>query len=270
MNAKLIVRICALSFICVARVSAQVAVVSNTVEERAAAAGEQYNGSIVLRNTSDAAQSVEAYVTDYAFTANGQTSYAVAGTAARSSGLWIQLHPERLSLPPHGEGVITYTVNVPQRNDMRGTYWSMIMVQALVKAAENSSGLSGNDRARIGIKPVIRYGVQVVTHMTGAGSRDVAIEGAALVATGTNGRLLQFDVVNTGERAYRPKLTAELYGEDGKLAAHFETMRGLVYPGSSVRQAYALPQLPHGSYKAMVITDTGADRLFAQQYRLNF
>ncbi|HEY0035835.1 MAG TPA: hypothetical protein VGB66_04060, partial [Longimicrobium sp.] len=67
---------------------AQIAV-SSTVEERSAAPGESYTGTIRVRNTSGRAQEIKAYQTDYSFFADGRTVYAAAGTSARSNARWI-------------------------------------------------------------------------------------------------------------------------------------------------------------------------------------
>jgi hypothetical protein len=159
-------------------------------------------------------------------------------------------------------------VTVPGAQVQAGTFWSMVMVESIATGSAQSA-LPGTapDKARIGLTPTVRYGIQIATHMSQAGSRNVGLSGAQVMRQ-EGVQVLQFAVANTGERAYRPALTAELYDENGQLAARFQNVRGLVYPGSSVKQTYALPVLKPGSYKILIIADTGAERLFAAQYRV--
>jgi hypothetical protein len=76
-------------------------------------------------------------------------------------------------------------------------------------------------------------------------------------------------VRNTGERAQRPLVSLELYTEDGRLIATRKTQRGLIYPGSSVRQNFALASIPRGTYRALLQVDTGDD-LFALPAAVRF
>jgi len=249
---------------------AQIAVVSSTIEERSAVPGDRYAGSILLRNTSSQPQEAKVYLTDYAFFASGRSTYSVAGSTTRSNASWIRLQATHVLIPPHGETSVTYWIDVPQKQGMNGTYWSMVMVEATKQGSAESSRPALPVRAEVGLQRTIRYGIQVVTHMSEPGARTVDVTGAAVMQQADGAKALQFDVTNTGARAYRPKLTTELYDDQGKLSARFESARGLIYPGSSVQQVYALPTLRSGNYKVMIIADTGADQLYAAQYRLSF
>ena len=54
---------------------AQIAVLSETVQEQDAAPGARYSGTILVRNTSDRVQTVRVFQTDYSFQANGESRY---------------------------------------------------------------------------------------------------------------------------------------------------------------------------------------------------
>jgi hypothetical protein len=250
-------------------VEAQVSVVSNSVEEHVGMMGQEYGGAIRLRNTSAEPQEVKLYSSDYSFAANGETAYGAAGSTPRSNASWITIQPSRVTLPPNADVTVTYKVLVPASGAQRGTYWSIIMAEVIAKGSAESVARTGTAKGReLGIRSTIRYGIQVVTHMSEHGARTVDLLRAGVVQQLNGSKLLQFDVINTGERAYRPKLSAEFYDENGQLAARFENTRGLIYPGSSVQQAYELPAMKSGSYKVLIIADTGADQLVAAQYRL--
>ena len=82
--------------------------------------------------------------------------------------------------------------------------------------------------------------------------------------------MLDLTVVDTGERGYRPVLWVEVYDATGVLRAKGKQSRGLLYPGTSLRQHYDLGALPSGTYKALVFADTGVEPVFAAQFTVVF
>jgi P pilus assembly chaperone PapD len=243
-----------------AAAAAQVSVVSSTLEERAATPGEQYTGTIRVRNTSSAPQLARVYQTDYRFLADGQTFYDQAGSSARSNAGWVTFSPSRLTLAPGEEATVSYTVKVPQA-DPRGSYWSVVMVETV------DEGRAAAVRAgRVGIEPTIRYAVQLATHV-GQAQRRIALEGAR-VSREQGAPALAVNVVNTGEQADRLDLRVELFDAEGAPAGRLTSTRGLVYPGSSIHQRFDLGQLAPGTYRALLVVDTGSDDVFGAEYTI--
>jgi hypothetical protein len=114
----------------------------------------------------------------------------------------------------------------------------------------------------------MRYGIQVATHIGDSGSRNVNLSDPKLTLNNDSVASVQIDAINSGERAYRPLFTLELYDESGAKRAHDEKPRGLLYPGSSLNQRFALSKLPPGTYKAVLFVDTGDQAVFARQFRI--
>lgn len=244
--------------------ASQISVMGNTVEERAADPGETYVGSIVVRNVTNVEQPIRIYQTDYNFQADGTSRFDAAGTTKRSNALWISPSASTLILPPSGEMTVSYTVKVPQGVPLNGTYWSAIMVEAAPTAAPAAT------RGRVGLSAVLRYAVQISTQIQNGGTRTVAFTNQQFT-NGTDGKqTLSVDVNNSGERAYHPKLWIEIYDAAGNLVKRDEQQRGLLYPGTSLRQSFALGKLDAGSYKAILFADIGDDAISAAQYQLKF
>lgn len=238
---------------------AQVSVLSNTLEERAAAPGERYSGTVRVRNTSSQPQVARIYQTDYRFLADGRTFFEQPGTVPRSNAAWVQFNPSQLTLAPGEEAAVAYQVAVPA--GVRGSYWSVLMVETAqpepVRTAQRG----------VAITPGIRYAVQLATHV-GQAERRIALEGARL--TGQAGsRVLEVDISNTGEQADRLELRVDLFDADGAPAGRLSSSRGLVYPGTSLHQRFELPALPAGTYRALLVVDTGSDDVFGAEYTLN-
>jgi len=256
----------ALSSLLPARPMAQIAVVGSTVEERVAAPGESYVGTIVVRNLTKQDQPVRIYQTDYLFFADGTSHFDDPGTTVHSNAKWITPTVRSLLVPPSSEMTVTYSVNVPANDSLVGTYWSTIMVEG----APSEAGRPSSGRPQVGVGAIMRYAVQVATHIKTSGSRKVTFANSKFLTNPDSTQGFELEVRNVGERAYRPALWIEVYDEQGALKANVRQERGLLYPGTSLKQTFALGRLPHGTYRAIVFADSGEDAVFASQFTLKY
>jgi len=248
------------------RLPAQISVLSSTVEERISAPGEGYAGRITIQNTGSTAEAVRLYQTDYAFKADGTSSFDAVGKQERSNAAWISLQSPQVTVMPGTTVIVPYSVNVPASGGLRGSFWSVIMVEGATKPA---AATSAPGKVELGLGTVVRYAVQVATHIGESGTRSVKFTKAG-VASGDSTSAIELDVSDVGERAYRPVLRVELYDADGALLAQKKQARGLLYPGSSLRQHFDFGKLPTGTYKAVIFADTGEDTVYASQYTVRF
>lgn len=248
-----------------APLSAQIAVLGNTVKETVAVPGETYMGTLVIRNLTTNNQITQVYQTDYLFDANGTSKFERAGTVARSNAAWIVPSANSFVLPPSGEMTLTYVVKVPARENLRGTYWSVIMIEGSTNGIPVKRNIG-----QVGLSSVMRYAVQVATHIESSGAQVVGFSAPQFSVEADGTRQIDVDVSNTGERAFHPMMWAEVYDAGGTQKARVEQQRGLLYPGTSMRQHFALGKLPAGKYKVVVFADVGADKVSASQYELSF
>ncbi len=241
---------------------AQISVVGTSIREHEALPGTSYTGSFTVRNDGTESQEIRAYLTDYRFAASGKVEFAEAGSTQRSNASWLSLSPSTLRLAAHQTATIGYTVKIPvlNGNAATGSYWSVIMIEGTPSIATVSS------RA-VRVTAIFRQGMQLVTHIGNSGAASVALSKPQLVPDST-GTALQFDAANDGVRARRLTLSLDLYAEDGKFIGKFTRERGLVYPGSSIRQTFSLGPLAKGIYLASVVADAGQDDLFAGNFKL--
>lgn len=238
--------------------SAQVAVVGDLLSERTVAGGETYQGTLTLRNTSDVVQVAVLRLADYRFDAAGANWFENPGTNSRSNSAWITMSQPAVSLPPGGTELVKYTVAVPDRRDLVGTYWSVVLVETETRSAPVPAA------GKFSVAPRTRYAVQLATHITGEARECRLGFGAPQVQPGE----LQVDVSETDVRACRPNFRLEVYGADGALA-HTVTQRGsYLYPTTSARQRFQLPTLAAGTYSFLLVADVGADRLQGAKFQV--
>ncbi|HEU4628106.1 MAG TPA: hypothetical protein VFS08_00065 [Gemmatimonadaceae bacterium] len=247
------------------RLSAQISLVGNSIDEHEAAPGERYEGTLVVQNTTAEPQLARLYQTDYRFFADGRSLYEAPGSTARSNAAWVALPAAPVTIPAGETATIHYRVTVPvaPADSLHGSYWSLIMVEGAAPAVARAD-------SRVALAPTVRYAVQVVTHIGRTGAPSVEFTRPTATSAADGARFLEVDLGNAGDRAGRMQLTLELYGEDGRSAGTYRATRGLVYPGASVRQRFALGELPAGTYRALLVADAGAEAVFGAQYTLHY
>lgn len=264
---RLTVLASALALVAPAAARAQIAVLSSTVEEKTAVPGEKYTGSIVVSNTSSEPQIARIYQTDYRFASDGTAHYDEPGTTARSNAPWVSTQASRVVVPPKSQVLVPYSVAVPQGDSLRGTYWSLIMVEG---APVDPAAGSAPGKPAVAIGAVMRYAIQIATHIRNSGTRTVQFASPAATKNANGTAALDVDMTDTGERAFRPVIWVEVYDAQGTLRAKAKQTRGLLYPGTSLHQHFELGTLASGTYKAVIFADTGEDSVFATQYTINY
>ncbi|HXT16291.1 MAG TPA: hypothetical protein VN706_11715 [Gemmatimonadaceae bacterium] len=246
-------------------VRAQIVVLSNTVEERIAAPGERYTSTIIIVNPSTEPQTARIYQTDYQFAADGTGQFNDPGTTLRSNAGWVTPQTTQIVVPANGRVAVPYTVVVPKTDSLKGTYWSAIMVEGQT-AQPGKSGA----KPTVELGSVMRYAIQVATHIQMSGTRAVKFVDPGVVKTTDGTATFDVDVLDNGDRGYRPTLWVEIYDANGVLQAKAKQTRGLLYPGSSIRQHFVLGKLTPGTYKAMLFADTGDEAVIAAQYDVKY
>lgn len=247
---------------------AGVSIVGGLTHKKEAQIGKTYKGTISIRNTGDEPQEVRVYQTDYLFFFNGSDIYGQPGKDPRSNANWLIFNPHRMIIPPNGTATVNYTVKVPNDPNLVGTYWSMIMVEGIPKSSPLSSQPE-KGKTKIGIMQVMRYGIQMVTHIGDTGERKLKFLNTKLLRE-TERKVLQVDMENIGQRWLITSLWVELYDENGAHLGKFEGGKRRIYPGTSVRLKVDLSSVPKGNYKAMVVADCGGDYIFGANYTLKF
>jgi hypothetical protein len=252
--------------------SAQISIIGELSNDRQVAPGEQYEGSITVVNESEESQEAKIYQTDYQFNADGTNNYGEPGTLPRSNAHWIRFSPSNLVLPPRGTAEIQYRVTVPAEGSqaLSGSYWSMLMVEAIQRGSTEST-LSGNPRKKeMGLHQSIRYGIQIASHIANTGTKNIRLIQAGMKTSEEGKTILQIDMENTGTIGMRPDVYVEVFNEAGMKLGRFPGLRYRIYPGTSVRQLIEFDSLSKGNHRALVVIDDGGNDVFAAEYTLEF
>lgn len=252
---------------------AQISVIGELSQDQETTPGKSYSGSVVIRNDSNEPQEARVYQTDYLFSYDGTNSYGEPGKHPRSNAKWVSFSPSYLLLPPQSTMAVNYNVVVPQGIDGKplvGTYWSMLMVEAIPRGSAASSLPRPEKKGEMGISQTIRYGIQVVTHIAKTGTKKINFINVQVITREKGERMLQVDVENTGEIGIRPDVYTELFDTQGKSLGKFSGNKYRIYPGTSVRQLIDISKVTPGTYKAIIVVDAGGDDMFGANYTLKF
>ena len=230
-------------------------------------AGQSVEGSIILRNGSSEPREVKIYQTDYLFLCDGKNFYGEPGSVPRSNSKWISFSPQQVVVAAGDRVPVYYAIQVPNNDDLRGTYWSMLMIEPVSKA-RSEPVQSAPGEATVGIHTVMRYAVQMVTNAGESGKKEISIVDRRIVAA-EGASVLELDIENTGERWLRPSVRAELYDQQGAYVGSLDGGGARIYPACSVRQRIPLENVAAGRYSALVIVDNGDEAVWGAQYELH-
>jgi hypothetical protein len=247
------------------QVSCALTVSSGLTVAKVVLPGEKTGGVIVLTG-GESAETVRIYQTDYMFYADGRNEFGKPGSAPRSNASWITYVPNQLILQPHGRAEVSYQISVPNDEDLRGTYWSVIMVEPVPEGTIEPPGAK-KEGVAVGLRIISRHAVQVITTIDDTGTR--ALEFADKKLEIKDGKTcLVLDVKNVGERWLVPALYVDLTDPSGRPLGRYEGGKLRIFPGCSVRYAVDLGPLKPGKYNALVIADCGEDKVFGARYVL--
>ncbi|WP_156923307.1 MULTISPECIES: hypothetical protein [Aminobacterium] len=229
--------------------------------------GQEVRGQIAIRNYSKE-ESVQVSINqnDYHCYADGRNEYPSPGSHNRSNALWMALSPRQLIIPPDSIGTFEYVICTPKEESLRGTYWSLIIVEPIGQERLQVPDGSKEDMA-YNVTTVFKYAIQMITDVGTSGVQEIQFIDKRL-RTVEGMPVLDLDIENTGERVIRPVVWAELYDQQGNQAGKFEGGRRWIYPGSSCRFEIPLKGIKPGDYKVLLVADGGEDEAFGAQYAL--
>ena len=140
---------------------AGVSVVGSLTRGNTVSPGDRYEGDIMVRNNDEQPVEVRVYKKDYLFYADGRNLYDESGSTPRTNATWLTVQPAQMTVPPKGTGSFHYTVQTPKNAELKGSYWSLLMVEPMAPPAVLPN--QEKNKISMGLQTVIRYAIQIVT-----------------------------------------------------------------------------------------------------------
>lgn len=245
--------------------SAEISLTDGLTQEHSVEAGKTYNSALHLKNLGSELAQAKIYQTDYLFYSDGRNIYGKPGQDPRSNAKWVGLSDDFIAIPPKGTATLDYTIHVPTGAVLQGTYWSLVMIEESQAAPE--IGKREDQKPQVGIRQVIRYGVQIVTHIGKTGKSKVGILKKELIKK--DGRKVYgIDIENSGDRWIVPEISMELFDAHGARAGMLRGRKMRIFPGTSIHQELDVSGVAPGRYKGLIVIDGGDDGVFGARTEL--
>jgi hypothetical protein len=216
--------------------------------------------SIPIQNNGDTKATVKVTLSDYFFNAQGENSFPEAGSSARSNSSWIKTGETQIEIAPHSTYNFSYTVKTPDDPSLEGSYWSIFLIEPTEISME---GLEEDQS--LGVHTVIRYGVQVISHIENKGNYDLKILDKKITKDNEQ-TTFSISTYNSGTCMQSPELAIELIDSLGKKAGRFTASKQRIFPSCSVTYQVDLSSVPKGDYKVVALLDHGENAFFGAKY----
>lgn len=242
---------------------ASIEVVGSLRQVHKGVAGDTYKGEIKIQNTGATDQEIKAYQTDLSYNYKDFTYYDAAGSQKRSNAKWIQFGPKTTIVKANSSIYLQYTVTIPHSDTLKGTYWSVIMVEGVAPIKPSQAG-------QVTINTVIRYAIQVVTELKDKGVGKLTFMKPTLIREGKK-QYLAIDMKNTGDHFIAPDLTMKLFNKSGSLVKELTAPRKGIFPGCSTRFRIDLDGVKSGEdYPSVIVAQGTGQDVFGLNYTLYF
>lgn len=237
-------------------------VLGSLVYKHTALPGETYTTEIQVHNTGDSEQEIRIYQRDYLFNHEGASFYDEPVSHGRSNSQWMEYSPKTMILRGNDTQSIQFEVTVPESDSIRGTFWSILMVEGVSQIDPNAQG-------QLNISTTIRYAVQVVTNIGQTGLGELEFMEPVLVEEGTK-KYLDVVLVNTGERLISPDVSMELFDlNSGESVKVIEAAKNGLYPTTSSKFRFPLEGIKTKmTYQALIVADGSGEDVFGLEYSL--
>jgi hypothetical protein len=244
--------------------SASVEVIGSLKHLHNANPGEVIKGQIKIQNNDSTDQEVRIYQTDLLYNLREETFYEEPGANKRSNAGWMQYSPKTVVLKSKESRNIEYEITVPRVDSIKGTYWSVIMIEGVTPIDPNQKG-------DLSIRTVTRYAVQIVNEMGNKGLGSLKFLEPTLVKGEEKKLYLAIDMINDGDHFIAPELSIELYDESGTSVKTITASKKGLYPSTSTRFKFDLEGLPSKkTYTAMIVAAGSDNDVFGLEYTLYF
>lgn len=264
---KYFIFVCIWLFLLSYPATATVSVLNGLTHERNLLPGEKASGSILIKNVGSKPEIINLYQSDYWFDAQGRKYFEKPGSLVRSNAFWIKLKEHEIELLPQEIREINYEINVPADSSLRGTYWSLIMIECLPEKMQiQKETLAAMTSLNLKVK--VRYGLQIITNIGQGGERKVRFFNPHFFNE-ANKLFFSIDVENTGEIVLNPDLHVSIIDSNGQEIGQFLGERRRLFPQTSARFQVEIASPIQDKNKLLVILDNRDDLVFAAEYSLN-
>ena len=230
---------------------AEVAITNGLTHVYNGISGNVISGEIILVNTTEIQQRVTFDIQDAIYSCSATRIFSNETTHDFSSKKWFIASTMEKVLQAKEKYVYRFSIVVPKDQNLRGTYWSVVMVNVENPIDESvvKNGVKLNTK--------IRYAVGLYTNVNSFDSVDLDFDTINLNKTENSDKKdLDIKILNKSLFIQGIKLTLEVYNDKGVKIYETTTGRNLTIPGACRSFKIELTQVPKGKYQCVLIADS--------------
>jgi hypothetical protein len=244
-----------------------------------AAPGDELSGTFGVSNFSSEPVTLNVLTGDWVreFTTESGTVVPYAfkeghtGQEARSLVEWITFSPDKLTLEPGAEALISYRVEVPDDQELSGSYWGLFFIEEGKTEEEIKTEPAPDTHSQVGIKVKFRYILKIYVTIEDSAVAEPQFEAVEFSSENGNSTA-RSTIANPGPTFLMPTLIAQIRDAAGNVVYQSEEQKTTILPESSRTVAVGLPglELAAAEYLLLLILDYGEPQLLAAQTKLTF
>lgn len=230
---------------------ASVAITNGLTHVYNGTSGNIITGEIILLNTTDIEQRVTFEMQDAIYSCSKTRIFSEDITHSFSSKNWFNASTMEKVLKAKERYVFRFSITIPKNQKLRGTYWSVVMVNVEKPVSEKviENGVQLNSK--------IRYAVGLYTNVNSFDSVDLDFDTIKLNKDDKSSKKnLDIKLMNKSLFIQGVKLTLEIYNDKGIKIHEAVTGRNLTIPGACRNFKIEISDVPKGNYQCVLIADS--------------
>lgn len=238
----------------VIKVSATVVVQNGLTHIHSMNSGDVLLGKIVLKNLSKKPERVSIYQNDLEVLCSGVVNYNKSGSNSKSLFEHISINTSDQTLAPNEEYEVSYKINIPANQSLKGSLWTLIMVEV----AEPISEQKVEYGVSIGSK--IRYGIQIIANVGENDANKYSFKDVKLVKN-ENEKKIEAVLSNEGDFLINPVLDVQIFDEKGTVVKEIKMPAKKLYPGNCQKFDVDISSLSTGKYNVILVSEANDESI---------
>ena len=217
--------------------------------------GQTVNSSISLFNPTERVVNGRLYQADFITNARGDDLYLIPNTYYRSNAEWIRFQ-NTFTLQPNQVFTFPFSFHVPNRNDLSGSYWSILFVEESV------------DMSQIYPENIIintRSAIEIITNIIGSDNINMVFEDFHYSVN-----TISLTLRNIGDTYFNASVKIDIYSDKAEFIGSFVSERNRVYPNFAKRVHIPVSLFRYNSYHAIIVADAGNGNVIGHQVSFSF
>ncbi len=236
------------------KVSATVVVQNGLTHIHKLNSGDVLLGKIVLKNLSNKPERVSIYQNDLEVLCSGVVNYNKSGSNPKSLFEHISINTSDQTLAPNEEYEVSYKINIPSIQNLKGSLWTLIMVEV----AEPISEQKVEYGVSIGSK--IRYGIQVIANVGENDANKYSFKDVKLVKN-ENEKKIEAVLSNEGDFLINPVLDVQIFDEKGTMVKEIKMPSKKLYPNNCQKFDIDISSLSTGKYNVILVSEANDESI---------